>query len=98
MKASHKAGDRDGIIIPRTRFASRRMKRRDRWQEPFLPRPVVCWRTLSVAPIVERVELSRNRRTALLRCLFEVSDGPHDVRVAHVARRIIILVHGEDAR
>jgi hypothetical protein len=33
----------------------------------------------------------------LLSCLFEVSDGPHDVRVAHVPRRVIVLVHAEDA-
>src|SRR5437870_4990336 len=53
--------------------------------------------SFSVPPIVERVELSLNRRTALLSRLFEVSDGPHDVRVAHVPRRVIVLVHGEDA-
>ena len=33
----------------------------------------------------------------MLSCLFEVSDGPHHVRVAHVPRRVIVLVHGEDA-
>jgi len=51
----------------------------------------------SVAPIVEGVELSVNRRAALVSCLFEVSDGPRNVRVAHVSRRVIVLVHGEDA-
>jgi len=53
--------------------------------------------TLSVPPIVERVELSVNGRTALLSCLFEISNGPYHVRVAHVPRRVIVLVHGEDA-
>ena len=52
---------------------------------------------LSVSPIVARVELSLNRRTALLSCLFELSDGPHDVPVAHVPRRVIVLVDGQDA-
>src|ERR1700676_2959883 len=52
---------------------------------------------LSIPPIVERVELSVNRKNALLNSLFEVSNGPHDVRVAHVLRRVIVLVHAEDA-
>src|SRR5258708_20929391 len=53
--------------------------------------------TLSVPPIVERVELSVNGRTALLTCLFEISNGPYHIRVAHVPRKVIVLVHGEDA-
>jgi hypothetical protein len=53
--------------------------------------------TRLVPPIVERVELSLNRRTALQSCFFEVSDGAHDVRVAHVPRRVIVLVNGKDA-
>src|SRR4051812_38826274 len=53
--------------------------------------------TLSVPPIVERVKLPLYRSTALLSSLFEIPDGPHDVRVAHVPRNVIILVHGEDA-
>jgi hypothetical protein len=60
-----------------------------------------CWRsfrlTLSVSPIVERVELSLDRRTALLNCLFEVSDGPHDVRAAHVPPRVAVLINAKDA-
>jgi hypothetical protein len=54
-------------------------------------------RTRSLSPIVARVELAVNRKTALLYRCFEVSDGSHNVGVAHVPRRIIILVHGEDA-
>ncbi len=29
--------------------------------------------------------------------LFDVSDGSHDVRVAHVSRGVVVLVHGENA-
>jgi hypothetical protein len=39
----------------------------------------------------------RNRGPALLSSFFEIFDGPYDIGVTHVARRVIVLVHTEDA-
>ncbi len=31
-------------------------------------------------------------------CLFEIVDGPHNVRMTHVPVRVVILVHQQDSR
>lgn len=38
-----------------------------------------------------------DRIAATLGCSFEVRDGFHDFRIAHVARGVIVLVNGQDS-
>jgi hypothetical protein len=52
--------------------------------------------SFSVPPIVERVEVSVYRKTALMSRLFQISDCSHNFCVAHVSA-VIILEYAEDA-
>ena len=52
--------------------------------------------SLSIPPIVERVELSVYRKACLMSCHFKIPDGPYNFGVTHVPL-VIILVNSEDA-
>src|SRR5262249_5374898 len=96
---------RSSVGVPSGSKFGRPTSSSGRWFAPTA-RPSWCWvrarprgtqERSSISPIVEDMELSVYGRTAVRHCLFDVLDGPDNVRVAHVARGVIILVDGEDA-